>query len=44
MAGHGGDEFLKFQDNEEVGAHDIGDAIGQMWEKRRSVLLGLEGS
>lgn len=35
MAGHGGDEFMKFQDNEEVGAHDIGDAIGQMWEKRR---------
>lgn len=39
MAGHGGDEFLKFQDNEEVGAQDVGDAIGQMWEKRRWVLF-----
>lgn len=37
LTGHGGDEFLKFQDNEEVGAHDIGDAIGQMWEKQRYV-------
>lgn len=37
MTGHGGDEFLKFQDNEEVSAFDIGDAIGQMWEKKRWV-------
>jgi GPI-anchor transamidase subunit K len=35
LTGHGGNEFLKFQDNEEVSAFDIGDAIGQMWEKRR---------
>jgi len=35
MTGHGGDEFLKFQDNEEVGAVDIADAIEQMSEKRR---------
>lgn len=37
MTGHGGNEFLKFQDNEEVSAFDIADAIEQMWEKRRSV-------
>jgi phosphatidylinositol glycan class K len=35
MTGHGGDEFLKFQDNEEVSAYDVADAIEQMWEKRR---------
>jgi phosphatidylinositol glycan class K len=35
LTGHGGDGFLKFQDNEEVGARDLGDAIGQMWEKKR---------
>lgn len=37
MTGHGGDEFLKFQDNEEVSAFDIADAIEQMHEKRRYV-------
>jgi phosphatidylinositol glycan class K len=37
MTGHGGDEFLKFQDNEEVSAYDVADAIEQMWEKRRYV-------
>ncbi|KAJ2992047.1 hypothetical protein HDV02_003295 [Globomyces sp. JEL0801] len=30
MTGHGGDEFLKFQDNEELQAQDIADAFGQM--------------
>lgn len=35
MTGHGGDEFLKFQDAEEIGSHDIADAFAQMWEKRR---------
>ncbi|EIW67126.1 hypothetical protein TREMEDRAFT_15877, partial [Tremella mesenterica DSM 1558] len=35
MTGHGGDEFLKFQDNEEISAYDVADAIEQMWEKRR---------
>lgn len=38
MTGHGGNEFLKFQDNEEVSAFDIADAIEQMWEKRRWVV------
>ncbi|EDP45183.1 hypothetical protein MGL_0172 [Malassezia globosa CBS 7966] len=35
MTGHGGDEFLKFQDSEEMSAYDLADAIEQMWEKRR---------
>jgi len=37
MTGHGGNEFLKFQDNEELSAFDIADAIEQMWQKKRSV-------
>ena len=35
MTGHGGVEFLKFQDNEEISAFDIADAIEQMSEKQR---------
>lgn len=35
MTGHGGNEFLKFQDAEEIGAFDIADAFEQMWEKKR---------
>jgi phosphatidylinositol glycan class K len=35
MTGHGGEEFLKFQDAEEIGSYDIADAIAQMWEKKR---------
>jgi phosphatidylinositol glycan class K len=35
MAGHGGDEFLKFQDAEEINSNDIADAIEQMATKRR---------
>ncbi|KAF7723906.1 glycosylphosphatidylinositol anchor biosynthesis [Apophysomyces ossiformis] len=35
MTGHGGDEFLKFQDAEEISAHDLADAFKQMWEKKR---------
>lgn len=37
MTGHGGDEFLKFQDNEEISAFDIADAFDAMWTKGRSV-------
>ena len=37
MTGHGGNEFLKFQDNEEISAFDIADAVAQMWEKKRCV-------
>ncbi|KAM9977152.1 hypothetical protein ACTFIR_011008 [Dictyostelium discoideum] len=35
LTGHGGDEFLKFQDNEEISSHDLADAFKQMWEKKR---------
>ncbi|KAM7200800.1 peptidase C13 family domain containing protein [Rhypophila sp. PSN 637] len=35
MTGHGGAEFLKFQDAEEIGAFDLADAFEQMWEKKR---------
>ncbi|GMK59324.1 hypothetical protein CspeluHIS016_0703390 [Cutaneotrichosporon spelunceum] len=35
LTGHGGNEFLKFQDNEELSAFDVADAVEQMWEKRR---------
>jgi GPI-anchor transamidase subunit K len=38
MTGHGGKEFLKFQDSEEIGSHDVADAIAQMWEKKRCVI------
>lgn len=39
MTGHGGNEFLKFQDNEEISAFDIADAFEQMWQKKRCVRL-----
>jgi glycosylphosphatidylinositol transamidase (GPIT) subunit GPI8 len=35
LTGHGGDEFLKFQDNEELQSHDLADAVKQMKEKHR---------
>ena len=35
MTGHGGDEFLKFQDADELQSHDLADAVKQMKEKRR---------
>lgn len=35
MTGHGGDEFLKFQDSEELQSHDLADAVKQMKEKRK---------
>lgn len=35
MTGHGGDEFLKFQDSEELQSHDLADAVKQMKEKQR---------
>ncbi|KAK9705601.1 hypothetical protein RND81_07G069500 [Saponaria officinalis] len=35
MTGHGGDEFLKFQDSEELQSNDLADAVKQMKEKRR---------
>jgi len=39
MTGHGGNEFLKFQDAEEISAFDLADAFEQMWEKKRYVPL-----
>ncbi|XP_020100998.1 putative GPI-anchor transamidase [Ananas comosus] len=35
MTGHGGDEFLKFQDSEELQSHDLADVVKQMKEKNR---------
>ncbi|CAO3570063.1 unnamed protein product [Mortierella alpina] len=35
MTGHGGEEFLKFQDAEEISAYDLGAAFQQMHEKKR---------
>ena len=35
MTGHGGDGFLKFQDSEELTSTELGDAIEQMYQKRR---------
>lgn len=35
LTGHGGNEFLKFQDAEEISAYDIANAFEQMYEKRR---------
>jgi phosphatidylinositol glycan class K len=35
LTGHGGDEFLKFQDAEEISSYDIADSFAQMWEKHR---------
>jgi len=35
LSGHGGDQFLKFQDREEITSYDIADAIHQMRLQRR---------
>ena len=35
MSGHGGDEFLKFQDTEEIGSHDMADMVEQMHRAKR---------
>lgn len=35
MTGHGGEDFLKFQDAEEISSYDIADAFAQMHEKKR---------
>lgn len=35
ISGHGGNEFMKFQDSEELMAADIADAVQQMAEKGR---------
>lgn len=35
LTGHGGDDFLKFQDAEEIASEDIADAFEQMHQKKR---------
>ncbi|KAL1580952.1 GPI-anchor transamidase [Candida albicans L26] len=35
LTGHGGNEFLKFQDAEEISAHDLADAFSQMYDQKR---------
>ncbi|ETN38008.1 uncharacterized protein HMPREF1541_07631 [Cyphellophora europaea CBS 101466] len=35
MTGHGGSEFLKFQDSEEISSWDLADAFAQMQQKKR---------
>ena len=35
MTGHGGEEFIKFQDAEEINSQDLADAFEQMYQKRR---------
>ena len=40
-AGHGGDGFLKFQDNEEISSVELADAFQQMWQKKRFSLPSL---
>jgi hypothetical protein len=34
-AGHGGDQFLKFQDADELSAHDLADALAHMRQRGR---------
>lgn len=35
LTGHGGENFLKFQDSEEISNDELGDAFEQMWQKKR---------
>jgi hypothetical protein len=44
LAGHGGNEFMKFQDQEELMAADVADAVAQMWGagRYRELLLIVE--
>lgn len=44
MTGHGGDNFLKFQDQEEINARDLADALSQMHERKRHWTLSSTGS
>jgi GPI-anchor transamidase subunit K len=41
LTGHGGDEFLKFQDQEEISSMDLADAVEQMnvQKRYRSMLI-----
>jgi phosphatidylinositol glycan class K len=35
LTGHGGENFLKFQDDEEISAKELSDAFEQMKQKER---------
>jgi GPI-anchor transamidase subunit K len=35
FTGHGGEDFLKFHDENEISSREIADAFEQMWQKRR---------
>jgi len=35
LTGHGGEDFLKFQDDEEISAYELADAFEQMHQKKR---------
>ena len=35
MTGHGGDGFLKFQDDNELSSIELADVVNQMWLRRR---------
>ena len=37
--GHGGENFLKFQDSEEISNVELGDAFEQMWQKKRYTII-----
>jgi GPI-anchor transamidase subunit K len=39
MTGHGGNESLNFQDNEETSAFNLADAFEQMYQKKRLCLM-----
>ena len=38
MTGHGGENFLKFQDAEEISNVELAHAFEQMWQKKRLVV------
>ena len=47
LTGHGGENFLKFQDDEEINAFELADAFEQMNQKKRYnelLFIGLETS
>ena len=35
LTGHGGEDFLKFQDDEEISAYELADSFQQMYQKKR---------
>lgn len=41
MTGHGGADFLKFQDREELSSEELADAFAQMWTKKRYIRVTL---